>query len=404
MVRRSLLAVAALLALYCLLLAGLLFVGRHQSYPDESSGAQPTGGGLSAATSQLLGRAPETDFLLDYASAYALTHNDNAYDMGATLSERAGHAWAVSTANPHPPTLVTLVLPFTIFSYPNAIAAWALAMVFAVVATLWLAGIRALYAIPLGLAVSLAFPGAYGIGNPVPLIGLGIALAYRTRHNPWLAGVGLMLATAPKLAGALIFLPFLAARRVRTVAVGGLATGIVALIPMLWDRNVWSRYLDTGVEAGRLNAARGDNASLLNLADKWNIPKVAALVVIGAAALVMFRTTRDLLRPTIWFTVASLPIAWLYSLMTLMPLWVWSRHKPASRSLAIAAIGLTLASPPLGRWPVVVFPLIVLLTLASCCASALGGPDSDFEPRDFEWGWSTTIFRRIRPGRPTGDA
>jgi len=388
--RRCAVRTAGVAILYAALLPCLLLIGKHQSYPGDSLGMQPSGGGLGVAANQMLGRGPETDFLLDYAGAFALTHDDNAYDIGATLTERVGHPWPVSTANTHPPTLLTLVLPLTWMSYPHALAAWALAMVFVVVGTLWLAGVRTAYAIPAGIATCLTFPGAYGIGNPVPVIAFGMALAYRCRHKPWLAGIGLMLAAAPKLSGVLIFLPFLASRRLRAVLYGAASMGIVAFIPMLWDRDVWSRYLDTGVEAGRLNAARDDNASLLNLADKWHVPKFVAVAIVVFAAIVMVRVTRDFLRPTIWLTVASLPIAWHYALLTFIPLWWWTGRRVVPRTLALAAIGLTLACPPLGRWSVVMFPIIVLLTFAAVCMSA-GSSDEEtqFARHDFGWNWRT---------------
>ena len=243
----------------------LLYVGRHVRLLDDKNGSSDVGSGLAIAVRALLGRPDRRDFFVDYASAHALTHHKDAYDISAHLFRGLGPAWAVNGPNPHPPTLLVLVLPFVLLSYGPALAAWALAMVGAFIATLRLVGVPLRYALAIGVGLAITFPGAYGIVNVVPVIGLGIALAYRYRDNPIVAGLGIAIASLPKGSGLVLAVPFLLAARLRTVLYAALFYGVASLVPILWQSNVWGRYLKVGLKSVHANAyLRPDNASLLS--------------------------------------------------------------------------------------------------------------------------------------------
>jgi hypothetical protein len=349
----------------------LVFFGAHQSTPDPQNALRPAGGGLGAATEMLFARGGGTDFLIDYSSARALAHRENAYDISSVLTARAGVPWAISTANPHPPTLLPLVMPFLVVKYQWAMAGWALAMTAALALTTRLAGIRAPYALVIGFGLALTFPGAYGIGNPVPLVGLGVVLAYRHRNEPALAGAGLMLAAAPKLSGVILVAAFVGAGRVRAALWGTGFLALLAVIPIAFQPDVWSRYLDAGVHGAQVNKARADNAALLHLGEKWDIPTIVGLAVLGVVALLLVVLLRDLYLPSVWLMVAALPIAWMYSALTFLPVavWIFRRNSPVARCLVILATALMLASSPAGHWPVVIFPMIVVLFLGAIVAA-----------------------------------
>jgi hypothetical protein len=122
-----------LAALYLLLLLGFSRLAPLVTVPDEAIALTPAGGGLGAAVHQFLGRLGGTDFLVDYASAYALVHHGDAYEITEKLSERVGAHWEVSTANPHPPTMLPFILPFLAGDYRSALGAWSLAMLFVLI-------------------------------------------------------------------------------------------------------------------------------------------------------------------------------------------------------------------------------------------------------------------------------
>ena len=346
---------------YVVMVTGLLLIGRVVTFPDEEKALTPADGGIGAATHMLVGRHGGTDFLVDYASARALLHHRDAYALSADTTAAVGEPWAISGANPHPPTLLALVAPFALVRYTWAMAAWSFAMVLVFLLTARFAGVSWLTSAIIASALALTFPGAYGIGNPVPLIGLGAVLAYRFRHEPLLASIGIALAVAPKVSGVLLAVPFLLVRRWRTVCLGAVWLAMLAAGPIVLQRDVWSRYLDAGVSAAKANADRNDNGSFFKLADKAGLPSSIVVIGLAVAVLALVAVRREMFAPVIWVMVAGLPIAWMYSLVTLLPLAVIYalRGRTAVRVLVVVATVLMLASPPSGQWPVVMFPVVV---------------------------------------------
>lgn len=85
--------------------------------------------------------------------------------------------------------------------------------------------------------------------------------------------------------------------------------------------------------------------------------------LLGVLAMVAAIITRDTFWPAVWLIVVALPIAWMYSLLTLLPLAVHvvRRGSPTSIGLILAAAGLMIGSPPSSHWPVVVFPVVTML-------------------------------------------
>ena len=362
------------LCLYLIAFLGLHYLGLHIALPNEKVNPIDPTGGIAPAGRELLGRTIPTDFYADYASVHALTHGRDAYAPMRSLFQGLGPAWDVPGVDPHPPTMLSLVLPFSLLHYGAALTAWALAMVFAMVATLRLVGVRLSLAVGVGVGLAITFPGAYGIANPVPIIGLGVALAYRYRDRPAIAGLGIALAAAPKGSGLILAVPFLAADRVKTVFYAAGYYCVFAVTPVLFQSDVWQRYLREAPNSVRYNGNRADSGSLLRLAHIWfGWPAVVAIFVIALITGAMIFISRDLFWPPVWAMVATLPIAWMYSLLTLVPLVAWAvlispRRVGLPAALAAAVL---IGSPPVGLWTPFSFPLVVALVGAVCiCARA----------------------------------
>jgi Glycosyltransferase family 87 len=357
--------VSATAGSFVAVLAMLLFVGGHISLPNEHQQDAWVNGGLNVAVRELVGRGDPTDFLVDFASAHALMDGGDPYAISAKLIHGVGPDWPVNTANPHPPTVLMLVLPIILLPYDVALAAWALAMIYVFVGTIRLLGVRLHYAIPLGIAIGLTFPGAYGILNPVPIIGLGVAMAYRWRDTPMVAALGVALAAAPKSSGLVLIAPFLLAGRLRTVGWTALWYGLLAMVPLAIDHQVWTNYFPAAMTALRLNAARAGNASLLHLGRSWGISEVVTVGIIGIVVAVVALARRDLFWPVAFATVAVLPVAWMYSLLTFLPLIVWAvvRSPRRSAGLAVIAGALTVSSAPLGPWGPITYPIVTVVVL-----------------------------------------
>jgi hypothetical protein len=187
---------------------------------------------------------------------------------------------------------------------------------------------------PLGPAVALAPltvvwpPGGWSMGQLTPLWLLGLALAWRLRDRPSCAGAAIALASLTKLLPALSLLPFLLLRRwsvLRGFAIVWVAA--VALLLVL-DAGATERYLHIVRTTGRDQAARGENSALLWAADhNYGAAGVAVAILLVCAVLVraLWRLPRrDGLDRSSWdgvgwATVALLPIAWIYSLLPLLP-------------------------------------------------------------------------------------
>ncbi|MEX2653199.1 MAG: glycosyltransferase family 87 protein [Acidimicrobiia bacterium] len=349
--------IAAWVLIYLAVLVGLLSVGRYIALPDRELALARVAGALASAAHVLTGQEGPADFLVDYASAAALRDGVDPYEISEVLIERVGERWPVSHANPHPPTLLALVLPLTVVHYEWALAAWSLAMVGVLIATFRLVGVRLAWAVVLGFAIGITWPGAYGITNPVPLIGLGVAAAWRWRDTPAAAGAGIALAAAPKLSGLLLVVPFLFTGRVKALVWGATLTVALAVVPLALDTGVWTSYFDSGVEAIDLNIGRADNASLLGR----GIPGAVVVSVLAAAAIALAMRTGDVYWPTVWLMVAALPIAWMYSLLTLIPALVRSLRYSASIGFVIASAAVMVGSAPLGQYPTFTFGLVVAL-------------------------------------------
>lgn len=347
----------------------MALVVRTVALPDGDVGMDATFGPFNAFLQETSGRWVTTDFQVDYGSAVGLLHGHDPYEPSAQTFDRFGlPSWDLALANPHPPTTVALMLPFGLLGYENALTAWTVLMVFVVIATIRLMGVRVAYAAPLGAAICVLWPGAYAIGNVVPLIGLGIALAYRFRDHPLLAAAGLTLAAAPKASGLILLVPFVVTLRWKPVLWTAGFLVLLAALPMAFYPATWSRYLDAGLASIELTAARPDNGSVLSLAAGLGIPGVvtgALLVALAVGAAVLIK---DSFWPAAWLIVALLPIAWMYSLLTLLPLFIVAVRRPNPWGVGAVVLGtaLTVGSPPLGAaWPPKIVPLVLLCAFVS---------------------------------------
>jgi hypothetical protein len=377
MLSRRLLPVVGVAALCAAVLFALYRISLVVTFPDQQLGMDANAGGIGVAMHELLGRDGGTDLLVDYASAHAMTHGKDAYDIAERLFPDVGMSWGYATANPHPPTALTVVLPLTFLKFNRAAEVWAFCMLLAYIATIVLVGVRWPLAVGAGIGIALSMPGAYGSSNVVPLIGLGVALAYRYRDRPVLAGMGLAMAAAPKWSGLVLLLPFVLSGRIKAAGWGVGFYAVLAAIPLAFQPSIWSHYLKAGVDAIAINQGRPDNGALLHLAQLWGVPAMLAAALICGAALVLALVSRDTFWPMVWLMVALLPIAWTYSLLTLLPIGaniVSRRPLPqVSAGLLALAAGLTVGTPPARLWPVVVIPVVVAL----CYVAIMAAPDHE---------------------------
>jgi Glycosyltransferase family 87 len=285
-------------------------------------------GGIRTAAAQLRASGPPIDLVQDYVGARDVARGRDVYPVLTRAYASVGLTWPAGHRSTHPPTAFLLVLPVAWLSWKQAAAVWMALMLAALAAAYW-----ALGALP-GPAVALAPltlvwpPGAWSMGQLTPLWLLGLALAWRLRDRPGSAGAAIALASLTKLLPALMLLPFLLLRRWSVLRGFVLVWTAAVAALLILDAGAIGRYVTILRTASREQAARGENSALLwAAAHNYGAAGVAVGALLIAAVLVLaLRRTRRLGEldrlswdSTGWAAVALLPIAWIYSLLPLLP-------------------------------------------------------------------------------------
>src|SRR5207253_7410260 len=117
----------------------------------------------------------------------------------------------------HPPTAFVLVLPVAWLPWKAAAAAWGVLMLMTIAGAWWALGVSAELAAALAPLTLVWPPAAWSLGQLTPLWLLGLALAWRWRARPALAGAAVGIASLSKLLPALSLAPLLVRRRLRVL-------------------------------------------------------------------------------------------------------------------------------------------------------------------------------------------
>jgi hypothetical protein len=226
----------------------------------------------------------------------------------------------------YPPAALVATLPLAAMPYQAAAIAWLVVLVAAVVAAVYLCGVRDWRCYLLALA-SPPVVGGLAYGNVSLVVVLALAAAWACRDRPWRAGFVLGLVIAARLfvwpvVGWLLF-----TRRFRAAAASG---GFAALLSMIgWSAVAFHRidefpevtrsnvveFLDQGVSVASIAA---------NLGASTNVAALVALLAGLVALAVAYRQRRDDLSCFSWSIAAALyasPIVWgHYFALMLVPL------------------------------------------------------------------------------------
>jgi hypothetical protein len=309
----------------------------------------------------LLGHGPPyNDFVADFIGARAFLHGGDAYPLLGLAVRDLGVDWDVRHRSTHPPTVLLFALPLAELPWRHAAALWAVAMLGALVATGWALRLprRAIVLLPLML---LWPPVTWSMLQMTPIWVLGLALAWRWRHSPYLAGVVLGVASLPKFFAAAGLLLFLRQRQWRAlVGFAVVWTAALGLILVLNADTLRQYVLVNRLESPQ-QIARPDNGALLpsawttggQLGLLFAVLLIACVVVLGLRLGAM---TPSVWAVWVWLGVALLPIAWNYSLLPLLP-WlvrVLRQGQPTARPLSALAIGASLVCffPAVNSWAV----------------------------------------------------
>jgi hypothetical protein len=334
---------------------GILLAIAAPANPDKPGRA----GGIRTAAAQLRGDGPPVDLVQDYVGARDVARGREAYPVLTHAYASVGLRWSAGHRSTHPPTAFLLVLPVAWLPWKAASAVWTVLMLAALAAAYWALGAPAGPAVALAPLTVLWPPGGWSMGQLTPLWLLGLALAWRLRDRPAPAGAAIALASLTKLLPALSLLPFLLLRRWSVLRGFALVWGAAVALLLALDAGAIGRYVTILRTASREQAARGENSALLWAAEhRLGVAgAVVAGVLVGAVLVRVLRRVRrrgELDRLSWdgvgWAGVALLPIAWIYSLLPLLPALarLVRRGGPVAAALALVTFVVPFLVDPFG--------------------------------------------------------
>lgn len=304
-----------------------------------------------------------SDLMQDMVGARALLSRVDPYPVLGPAFAEMGVDWPVSHRSGHPPTAFLFLVPVAGLDWPIVAYLWMLLTLGAIGATAWAFGLRWRAAAALAPLVLLWPPAFNSLGQFTAIWMLGLALAWRYHNRPFVAGLCIGLASLTKLVPAIALGPFLLRRQ--WAAIGGFAAVWVMAVALLLGLDPASiiAYLAVTREVSSEQIARADNGALLRVAADLG---PLGLGFAGALVAVVLWSVRGRMLSAatwdrwVWLGLAVLPIAWVYSLLPLLPgLLRQLRHgRPFVRGLA----ALAFAAPFLGPTPTM-NPWTVALTI-----------------------------------------
>jgi len=332
----------------------------------------------------ILGHEDRSDLLQDLIGAHALLHRANPYPDLAPAITRMGGLWLLptNTYSTHPPTAFLFLLPVADQPWPLVSALWTIVLLAALATTGLACGLRGRTI--LLLAPLLLWPPALtSAGQLTPLWLLGLALAWRCRSRPVVAGVLIGLASLPKFYAAVAIIPFVRRRAWGAVIGFGSVWAIVGTALLCLDARALPDYIATNRVMMTTTVGRLDNGALLPYTwHTWGVVglMLATLLILGVTVITVRRPAfeRGSWALWVWLSVALLPIAWTYSLLPLLPGLL---HALRVGCLPVRALAvLALLAPFLGPLPSS-NPLAVALTLVlSAVALALTPFEQQMSP------------------------
>lgn len=273
------------------------------------------------------------DFVEYWAASKLLLAGHNPYSPAAMLATElsTGFQGRQALLMWNPPWALPFVLPLGTVSYSTASALWlllSLVIVFACADWLWLAygGNRKRRWAGWLLAASF-FPllTAMGLGQIGPLMLLGVTLFLRWQSSrPLLAGAAtVLIALKPQLL--YLFWIVLLLQGVRRswklLAGAALALFLASAFPLLFERSIWSNYLDLARSGAVLRYPSPNLGTLLrSWLGNWALLQFVP-PMIGTAWVVFFWGAKR----QNWSWTAELPLLLLVSLVTTAYGWLFDQ-------------------------------------------------------------------------------
>lgn len=313
-------------------------------------GSPLRGLGLTQWVQSLDGSRPFTDIGWEVSwSAGLLDPVRTMYDPIATLAPLIGMSVYAQPSMTHPPTSVVMWIPLSLLPYSWWLGFFACASVLAVAVSLRLVGVPPWVAYPVTALGALTPIGMFAVTTTYPLAGLLIALAWRFRDHPWMAGPAYgLLAASRGFAGLMMVYPLIR-RQWRTFGTAVAVIVVLGLGAIAIEPSSVAGFVDSATTLSSLEP-REDNYAVDALLSRRGLPGWLAYVLAVAVFASGLCLRRERFWLLFWCSLCITPIAWAQSITVLLPLlavmWMSGRWGTMLTVTALAlTFGVSVTSP-----------------------------------------------------------
>ena len=304
--------------------------------------------GFAEIVEKLAGNGGWTDAGWEVASSLGLIRGDySAYDSLEKLHPLIGMNldFVDLSVHSHPPMAIPLTIPLTFIDYGWWLSFWVVASVCAMALSMRLMRVPAHIAYPLAIGIALTIPGRWGLMSTYPISALIIALAWRYRRHPWIAGVSLGVYGASRGIGLLMLAYPLARRQWRTVLIGAGVVVALLAIAVAFEPTVIREFLTTSRASIEASMQRLDLVTPGSILRRHGFTEYAAWVIAALVAAVALWRKQELFWVLNWFILAVSPIAWFHTVIMAIPLMVVIWKSGKFGQVLVLLIGATVVSP-----------------------------------------------------------
>jgi hypothetical protein len=329
---------------------------------------------LESVSLTLKGQIQYSDLVQDVVGFRNLVNQQNAYPLVWQAAADLGLDWEIEHASTHPPTAFLLVAPVALLPWEIASAAWAWLMLILCVITFRCYGASWKMAIGLMPIALLWQPIAMALGQFTIIWLLMLALAYHFRdERQFGSGFAIGIASLSKFFPGLMTISFLLKRQWRALAGFVFVWALAITTLLLLHSNVLLQYLTVNQSTSREMILRPDNASLIVNMFRWS-GWIGVFVTMSLFFLIIwvhkdsFRSPALYESPMHWFlltyfSVALLPISWIYSLVPLLPIIIMLILRKKLSTMTIGFCCLLIPNVILPYGNSTVFPLVFVTLL-----------------------------------------
>ncbi|MSO27833.1 MAG: DUF2029 domain-containing protein [Candidatus Nanopelagicales bacterium] len=305
--------------------------------------------GFAEIVEKLAGGGGWTDVGWEVASTIGLVKPDfSAYDSLEVLHPLVGMQldFVDLSVNSHPPMAIPLGLPLAYLDYGWWLSFYVIASFCLIAISMRLMRVPAYIAYPLALGIGLTVPGRWGLMSTYPLSAVLIALAWKYRRHPAIAGAAYGIYGSSRGFGLLMLLYPLMKRQWKTLIIGAAIPIALLALAVALEPSVITAFMESSRASLAASLQRSDLMTVGALLRRSGSQEYVGWLLAGVVAAVALWRKQESFWVINWFILAISPIAWLHTFVMAIPLLVvvWRSSKFGVVLVLIA--GASVVSPP----------------------------------------------------------